>query len=100
MGHAAMYLVECKPDVVLVKSLTKASKMDIIHAGNKSELLKKLVERYTGVKGIIDEDPWSHQPSLLNRFEEKHRLMEHEIRIFHQRGENDVVIMLCPRLEE
>lgn len=95
-----MYLVECEPDAVLVKCLTATAKKNIIHAGNKPELLKKLVERYTYSKGVIDEDPWSYQPPTLSRFEEKQSIMEFEIKIFHQKGENNVLIMLCPRLEE
>ncbi|MEM2419940.1 MAG: hypothetical protein QXL38_03025 [Candidatus Bathyarchaeia archaeon] len=95
-----MYVVECEPDAVLVKCLAATSKKDIIHAGNKPELLKKLVERYTYSKGMIDEDPWSYQPPLLSRFKEKQSTREFEIKIFNQRSRNNVLIMLCPRLEE
>jgi len=59
-----MYLVECKPDETLVKVLTNTSRKNVMHAGNKTELLKMLTKRSANLKGIIDEDPLSHQPKL------------------------------------
>jgi hypothetical protein len=95
-----MYLVECKPDAVLVISLTSASKKDIIHAGNKSELLKRLIERQTNSKGIIDEDPWSVQPPHLQKFEETQDLTGYKFKILRHATKNNTLIVLCPRLEE
>lgn len=95
-----MYLVECKPDEVLVKVLTGTSRKNITHAGNKSELLKKLAERFLNSKGIVDEDPLSHQPPHLKKFEEKPNLAVYDIKLFHQKSGNNVLIMLCPRLED
>jgi len=46
------YLVECKPDMVLIKVLVKRSK--VIHAGNKSELLKHLIKYSENSVGVID----------------------------------------------
>jgi len=96
-----MYLVECKPDAVLVQILTRTSRRNIEHAGNKTELLKRLVKS-TDSKGIADEDPWAYQPSLLSRFEEtrNQNLATCEIRIYRQRGRNNLLVMLCPRLED
>jgi len=95
-----MYLVECKPDAILVKSLTRASRKSIDHAGNKSELLKKLTERYGNSKGIIDEDPWSIQPPHLRKFREKHDLTSYNLKILYQTSKNNTLIMLRPRLED
>jgi len=95
-----MYLVECKPDAVLVQSLTITSRKDIRHAGNKSELLKKLTEHYDNTKGIIDEDPWSIQPPHLQRFKEKQHLTTYNLRIRRQKTKNNTLIILCPRLED
>jgi len=95
-----MYLVECKPDTVLVKSLTLTSRKNIKHAGNKSELLKKLTECYGNSKGIIDEDPWSIQPPHLRKFREKHDLTNFNFKILHQTSKNNTLIVLRPRLEE
>jgi len=95
-----MYLVECKPDAILVQSLTATSRKNIQHAGNKSELLKKLTELYGNSKGIIDEDPWSIQPPHLQKFKEKQDLVSFSFKILHQTSKNNILIMLRPRLEE
>jgi hypothetical protein len=95
-----MYLVECKPDAILIKTLTLTPRKNIEHAGNKTELLKKLAERYTNSKGIIDEDPLSIQPPHLNRFKEKQDLTPYNIKILHQPSRNNTLIILRPRLED
>ncbi|MEM2995464.1 MAG: hypothetical protein QXI91_05575 [Candidatus Bathyarchaeia archaeon] len=77
-----MYLVECKPDATLVKSLTGTSRKNIIHAGNKTELLKRLTKHFTNSIGIVDEDPWSHQSPLLNKFKKVQNLTKCDIKIF------------------
>jgi len=95
-----MYLVECKPDTVLIKTLTLTSRKNIEHAGNKSELLKKLTERYDNSKGIMDEDPWSIQPPNLQKFKEKQDITRHNLKILHQTSKNNTLIVMRPRLEE
>lgn len=95
-----MYLVECKPDATLVKFLTRTSRKNIIHAGNKSELLKKLTEHFTNCRGIVDEDPLSHQPPHLRKFEERQDLKKYDIKILYQKSGNNVLIVLCPKLED
>jgi len=95
-----MYLVECKPDTVLIKTLTLTPRKNIVHAGNKSELLKKLTERYSNSKGIIDEDPWSIQPPHLQKFKERQDLTRHNLKILHQTSKNNTLIVIRPRLEE
>ena len=95
-----MYLVECKPDAVLVQFLTLASRKNIQHAGNKSELLKKLTEHYSDSKGVIDEDPWSIQPPHMQKFKEKQNLTSFGLKVLHQTSKNNTLIVLCPRLEE
>ncbi len=95
-----VYLTECKPETILVQILTRTSRKNISHAGNKSELLKKLVEHFTNSKGIIDEDPWAYQPPFLSRFEKTQDLTIHEIKVFRRKNRNNLLIMLCPRLED
>jgi len=75
------------------------SMKNIHHAGNKSELLKKLTERTNSI-GIIDEDPWSVQPPHLKKFEEKQDLANYKLKILHHTSKNNVLIVLRPRLEE
>jgi len=89
-----MYLVECKPDEVLVKSLAPTSRRNVKHAGNKSELLKALSEHYANSKAIIDEDPGSIQPPHLQKFKEKQDLSGSKLRILHQKSKNNTLIIL------
>ncbi|MBS7268589.1 MAG: hypothetical protein KIH10_07140 [Candidatus Freyarchaeota archaeon] len=89
--------VECKPDSILVKSLIKISKKEIIHAGNKSEICKKL-EKQENCIGLVDEDPNSPQPTYMKRMEAEF-LSEHGLKILHDKRYNRLVV-LCPRLEE
>jgi len=95
-----MYLVECKPDAILVEYSTLTSRKNIQHAGNKSELLKKLTERYNDSKGVVDEDPWSIQPPHLQRFRAIQELARYGLRVLHQTSRNNTLVVLCPRLEE
>lgn len=95
-----MYLVECKPDAILVQSLTLATRKNIEHAGNKSQLLKKLTEHYGNSKGVIDEDPGSIQPPHLQKFKEKQDLTGYNLKILHQKSKNNTLIILRPRLED
>jgi len=95
-----MFLVECKPDAVLVESLTLTSRKNIQHAGNKSELLRKLTDRHVDSKGVVDEDPWSSQPPQMQKFKEKHDLTGYNLKILYQTSKNNTLIILCPRLED
>lgn len=95
-----LYLVECKPDGALVKVLTHTSRKNILHAGGKTELLRKLTERFANAKGIVDEDPLSPEPPHLRKFEEKQELTQCDIRILYQRSGNNILIILCPKLED
>lgn len=89
--------VECKPDSILVKSLIKISRKEIIHAGNKPEICKKLKKRENCV-GLVDEDPNSPQPPYMKRMKAEF-LSENGLKILHDKKYNRLVV-LCPRLEE
>jgi len=73
---------------------------NIKHAGNKSELLKALSQRFSDSKGLLDEDPSSIQPLSLEKFHEKQDLTSYHIKILEQKSRNNTIIMLCPRLED
>jgi len=89
--------VECKADFVLVLKVASVRPRDIVHEGGKTEVLKKL-ERYPDSVGLIDEDPWALQPPILRSYSTEVSVDEHGIRVL-RRGKN-VLIVLCPRLEE
>jgi len=92
-----MIYVECNPDELLVKLLTGVSKREIIHAGNKPEVCKRL-KKINGVIGLVDEDPDSVQPGYISGREEEINDYGEGIKVLEER--NNKLIILCPRLEE
>jgi hypothetical protein len=94
-----MFIVECKPDAILIKSLTPASRK-VKHAGNKPLVLRKLMRNYKNSTGIIDEDPQSIQPPDMRRFREIKFSEEDKFKVLHHKQRNNRLLVLCPRLEE
>jgi hypothetical protein len=92
-----MIYVECKLDFALIRSITKISKREIVHAGGKPEVCKQL-ERRKNCKGLVDEDPWSIQPPYMKKMRARD-LSKHEMKILHDNKGNCLVV-LRPRLEE
>jgi len=95
-----MFIVECKPDAVLVSSLASVSKKKVEHASGKSQVMRKLMRNYENSIGITDEDPQSTQPPDIQKFKETKFLQKHKIRILYHSPRNNQLIILCPRLEE
>ena len=95
-----MIYVECKPDLTLVKALTKITKGDIIHEfKGKGEICNQLRKR-TNCKGLIDEDPGSGQPKYVREARLEKNLTEYDIKVMHHSSTNNRLIVLCPRLED
>ncbi len=92
-----MYVVECKPDKVLVVILVK--RRDIIHAGDKGRVVKYLGKHPNSI-GVVDEDPGASWPGEIREYRELRELQECGIRIFLHRIAGSKLIVLCPRLEE
>jgi hypothetical protein len=93
-----MIYIECKPDYVLINSLTKFPRKEIVHEfKGKFEVCKRL-ETNKNSKGLIDEDPYSVQPKYLARTELKE--VVHDIKVLYDSSNDNYLIVLCPRLEE
>ena len=90
-----LYIVECNNDETLIIELTKATRRQIHHAGNKAEVLKKL-DTSDGCIGIIDEDPEDPQPKKLRSVRLDH--VEYDIKVGKYKG--NIIVVLCPELEE
>jgi len=90
--------VECDADYELVKKLMNCS--EIIHSGNKSGVVKNLVEKYENSLGLIDEDPSSANPKALDRFIEIENNNRYGISVKRYTRKNNYIIELKPRLEE
>lgn len=93
-----MIYTECKPDSSLVRILG-IPKNQIIHQQGKPEVCKQL-EKRTNWKGMIDEDPFSVQPTYLQKLEETGNSSNYGFRVLKDAAKNNGLIILCPRLEE
>jgi hypothetical protein len=93
-----MIYTECKPDSSLVRILG-IPKKHIIHQQGKPEVCKQLAKR-ENLKGLVDEDPSSVQPSYLKRLPVKEDLPTYGLKILNDTSKNNDLIILSPRLEE
>ncbi len=94
------YIVECKPDKLLIKFLINVPKKSIVHAANKTEVIKTLLKISDDAIGIIDEDPWSLQPSHLKKFELKKNFSNYGLSILHENQTKKKLVIIKPRLED
>ena len=95
-----MLYVEGTADRTLAWKLG-VDKGEITGANGKGRVLRQLV-RQPNYRGLVDEDPFSPQPNLLNRFveigtDESRRL---GLRVYRLGQRGNTLIMLCPRLED
>jgi hypothetical protein len=91
-----MIYLECNPDKALVSVLGIPNK-EIKHAFSKGNVCNQLA-KHKNVKGVVDEDPASPQPSYVGKL--KLHSHEHGIKFWHDDKNQNRLIMLCPRLEE
>jgi len=75
------------------------SKKQIICQQGKPEVCKQLGKQENWI-GLVDEDPFSVQPSYLKRMPMKEDLPVYGLKILKDTSKNNDVIILCPRLEE
>ena len=94
-----MIFFECCADEVLVRNITNISKRELVHAGNKAAVCKKL-QKTGNSKGLVDEDPGSTHPRYIQRLQPGEDLSRHDLKILHDNPNDNAVIVLCPRLEE
>lgn len=93
-------LVECRPDWTMIETLTLTPKRDILHVGNKSGVIKRLVKHYDDSKGVVDEDPGRPTSRFFQRFEELSGFDGCSLRVLRYTKRNNYLIVLSPRLEE
>lgn len=91
---AKKVIVECKPDEKLVRVLGM-TRTDVAHQPNKGEVCNHL-DRSDINLAIIDEDPGSGQPKLLEKFKE----VEVKYGIKKLQAKNKTILIIIPRLEE
>lgn len=90
-----MIFVECYADETLMKSLGIAGR-DITHAYSKGNVCNRL-QKTSGSKGLVDEDPASGQPNYLRGL----RLISdtYDIKYYRDTKHTNHLIILCPDLE-
>jgi len=88
-----MIYVECKPDRVLIQTLTGR---EVEHLANKSAVFRVLQQKNNNI-GIVDEDPNSPQPPYLRKM--KLVKKQNNVTLYRDANRNKVII-LSPRLEE
>ena len=71
-----------------------------MHGGNKAGVIKLLVKYYQESKGLVDGDPHSPRPCLLEQFKEEERCDEYGLVVLAYQEKGNRLIVLCPRLEE
>ncbi len=91
-----MIFVECESDKVLLKALGIPSK-EVKHAYGKGNICNKL-ERSRNFKGLVDEDPYSIQPSYMRNLQL--HLNENDIKVLYNETNQNTLNLLCPNLEK
>jgi hypothetical protein len=81
-----------------VQKITGISKKEILHSGNKGEVIKNLSRSKNSI-GLIDEDPGDSQPkyiaSMLLLKDDRYL----DLKIYSD-NKNNFLVVLCPVLEE
>jgi hypothetical protein len=88
--------LECNPDETLAVSLGVTRKQ-IVHTDDKGRVCDNLSKR-DNVIGMVDEDPFSAQPSYLKKLVQIKN--EHGIKVLLDRKRQNKMVVICPRLEE
>ena len=94
------FCVECNPDQLLIKRLTLNTNHNIVHSGNKAKVLYNLIYKYTSAKGLVDQDPESIPPPLINRFQQIRTYPAYNIDLLFHSSRNNYLIVLKPKLEQ
>lgn len=95
-----MIYVECKPDAILVQTLTGLSRKEVIHEIKGKFGVVNQVNRRDNCKGLVDEDPRANQPEYLTRLQLREDLPARGLRLLRDSRKSNYIILLCPRLEE
>ena len=95
-----MLYVEGRADAVLARRLG-VPRREIADGEDKGGVLKRLLQQ-RDCTGLVDEDPRSPQPGLLNRTAEvtTDDLRRLGLRLYRHGERGNTLIMLCPKLED
>lgn len=88
--------VECRADETTVVTLG-VPKRSVTHFEGKGEVCNALREQ-TSATGLVDEDPFSAQPSYLKALGEAEP--QDGVKVLLDQERQNRVIVICPRLED
>jgi len=94
-----LFYIECYADETLISFVLHKLKLRIIliHASNKSGVLKELSKRKAF--GLVDEDPMAPQGIVTKDFHEE--IVDEILQVkIHRNSRSSHLIVLCPRLED
>ena len=97
-----MILFECYADERLVRTLLpELSKKEYSHAGNKTEVIKRLNKTKNGRKyiGLVDRDPHSNPPGFFHYFTLLKNFEELKMSIYSFKENNAKLVVIEPELE-
>ena len=94
-----MIYVECKPDKLLVETLTGWLGREIIHENDKYRVMKTL-RRQTNGRAMVDEDPTSNQPLYLTEMQIQEEFSTMGLRVLSDESRGNRAVALCPKLED
>ncbi len=95
-----MIFVECDPDTILVKYLTKGK--EIRHASGISKVCNRLADS-TRCVGMVDEDPLSIQHPYIDKLKKDgqiNNISACDLTILYDKSKNNQLVLICPRLED
>lgn len=95
-----MIFVECDPDEVLVKSLTRGK--IIKHPSNKPRVCSQLAKT-NGSVAMVDEDPKSVQHPYIDKLKGTGQvsfLSGHDLTVLCDKSRDNRIVLICPRLED
>jgi len=94
-----MIYVECKPDFILVRSITAIPKREIVHEFGKGNVCNRL-QKQQNSRGLIDEDPSASQPPYLEKMTPRGDQPQQGLKVLEHKSSGNSLVLLCPTLEE
>ncbi len=94
-----MIYVECKPDKLLVQTLTGWHGREILHENDKYKVMKTLSRQRNG-RAMVDEDPNRNQPAYLSKMRVHQEVSNRGLRVLSDESRGNQVVVLCPKLED
>lgn len=95
-----MIYVECKPDTVLVRTLTGLPAREVIDEPKGKNGVVGRVMSSRNARGLVDEDPLTVQHSYLMSMHLSRDEPATGLRLLHDRIRGNNIVLLCPKLED